>query len=159
MLLGRVFRLIPVRIASSNVPDQRTGALERTLYRLSEALCKGLSREQHAARLNYHLKPDPRVLICQPLQRLREWRNEEALAIQAALGDRVHEMFRVDGFATHPAKRHRGYGSALLAASNVRVCPNPCHRRICGSNLRTLGGRAGASVMADDVQRQAYVVL
>ncbi|EPT01387.1 hypothetical protein FOMPIDRAFT_1120523, partial [Fomitopsis schrenkii] len=54
-------------------------------------------------------------------QRLRECKEKEALAVKAALGDRAHDMLRIDGLATHPGKRHRGYGSALIAAANVRA--------------------------------------
>ncbi|KZT73056.1 hypothetical protein DAEQUDRAFT_504946 [Daedalea quercina L-15889] len=78
-----------------------TRRLERTLYKLSDVLCRGLSREQQA--------------------RFQEWKEKEHLAVRDAFGERVRDMLRVDTLATRPGKRHQGYGSALLAAANIRA--------------------------------------
>ncbi|KAH9928721.1 uncharacterized protein B0H18DRAFT_246915 [Fomitopsis serialis] len=88
-------------VLTFQLPRREARPIERTLYRLSKLLCRGLSREQQA--------------------RFQEWRQKQAQAIRAAFGEREQDMFRVDGLATRPEKRHRGYGSALMAAANVRA--------------------------------------
>ncbi|KAH9838324.1 uncharacterized protein C8Q71DRAFT_722536 [Rhodofomes roseus] len=95
------------------IPGQEVRPVERTLYRVSELLCRGLSQEQRA-----------------------ECKEKENSAIRATFGERVRDMFRVDGLATRPSQRHRGYGSALMAAANIHADELGMNAWLTTSNVR-----------------------